>query len=54
MAARYKNKVRVYKKKNKSHVRDFWIEEIRHTHMSYISENKKKRIPRKAKYKDEY
>ena len=47
---KYKDGVRIYKKKDKDHTRDFWLVEVRHSHMTYIQKNKKKVIPRKRKY----
>lgn len=47
---RKKNGVRVYNKPAKDHTRDFWLVEYRHSHIHYISKNKKKIIPRKRKY----
>lgn len=42
----------IYNKPEKCHTRDFWLEEIRHKHYTYISKNKKKIIERKRKYKN--
>ncbi len=48
---RYKDKVKIYNKPDKNHTRDFWLEEIRHKHYTYIQVDKKKIIPRKSKHK---
>lgn len=46
-----KNGIRIYNKPDKDHVRDFWLVEYRHSHMTYVAKNKKKIIERKQKYK---
>ena len=45
-----KNGVIQFNKPDKDHTRDFWLVEYRHSHMTYVSKNKKKIIPRKRKY----
>lgn len=48
---KYKDGVRVYNKPDKNHTRDFWLEEIRHKHYTYIQKDRKKEIPRRNKHK---